>query len=158
MNVVSRSGLEPWWRSSRIRGGQGFFGGKAGAERVEGKMGLCARAQSLELHDRTDRSAGALAHAPTRSPRRTWRKLITNRPHDLRHTACNASPIGAFDGVPMPRRARQGGCREMSCGGRAIDGRQQRDWWSIYQSAATLNSLHKRKSSVGLFVLFLRVS
>jgi hypothetical protein len=24
-------------------------------------MGLCARAQSLELHDRTDRSAGALA-------------------------------------------------------------------------------------------------
>src|SRR5256885_15562437 len=124
MNVVSRSGLEFWWRSSRIRGGQGFFGGKAGAERVEGKMGLCARAQSLELHDRTDRSAGALAHAPTRSPRRTWRKLITNRPHDLRHTACNASPIGAFDA--MPRRARKDACRKTACSERAMNGRQRR--------------------------------
>src|SRR5438876_7379084 len=155
MYVVSRVGLAFWRNSARIRGGQGFFGRKAAAERVEGKMGLCARAQSLELHDRTDRSAGALVHAPMRSPRRTWRKLITNRPHDLRHTACNASSIGAFDGVPMPRRARQGGCRKMSCGGRAIDGRQQRDWRSVYRSAATLNSLHKRKSSVGFSVLFL---
>src|SRR5258708_18165237 len=145
MNVVSGSGLEFWWRSSRIRGGQGFFGGKAGAERVEGKMGLCARAQSLELHDRTDRSAGALAHAPTRSPRRTWRKLITNRPHDLRHTACNASPIGAFDGVPMPGRTCQGGCREMSCGGRAIDGRQRRDLRSPPPPPPTLNFLTQQE-------------
>jgi len=94
-----------------------FFASGAGENQAEGRMGLCARAQRVEQHDQTEQGARALPGALMRSPRRNWRKDVTTRIADPRHTACNAPPVGALDRIRSARRA-PGVARTMSFGQR----------------------------------------
>ena len=64
MNFGQRRGLELVKLRPRPEGPKGFFAIGVGEGRVEGKMGLCARAQWFEQHERTKRSARALPARP----------------------------------------------------------------------------------------------
>src|SRR5215467_14813518 len=74
-------------------------------------MGLCARAQQLEQHERTEESAVALPRALWRSPRQIRHRGISAPSDRSRHGACNALAIGTVDS----------GRRRMCCVGRDAD-------------------------------------
>ena len=81
-------------------------------------MGLCARAQRLEQHERTEESAMALSHALWRSPRQIRHSGISTPSDRGRHGACRASTVGAVEaGCRLERSLGKCGGKTMSIHG-----------------------------------------